>query len=197
MRLARLLATSLLMTALADAAVAKDTVTLGQVLEPPHLDPTAGAAAAIDEIVYANVFEGLTRIAADGSVQPQLATSWEVSPDGLSWTFHLKQGVTFHDGTAFDSADVKFSIERALAEDSVNAQKGLFEPIAAVETPDPATVVIRLKRPSGLLPWNLAWGDAVIVAPESAETNGTRPVGTGPFEFTEWRQGDRLVLSRR
>ena len=197
MKLARLLATSLLVTALADAAVAKDTVTLGQVLEPPHLDPTAGAAAAIDEIVYANVFEGLTRIAADGSVQPQLATSWEVSPDGLAWTFHLKQGVTFHDGTGFDSTDVKFSLERALAEDSVNAQKGLFEPIAAVETPDPATVVIRLERPTGLLPWNLAWGDAVIVAPESAADNRTRPVGTGPFQFTEWRQGDRLVLSRR
>ncbi|HEX2525250.1 MAG TPA: ABC transporter substrate-binding protein, partial [Geminicoccus sp.] len=179
------------------AAHARHDVTVGAVLEPPHLDPTAGAAAAIDEIVYANVFEGLTRIAADGTVQPQLATSWEVSADGLIYTFHLKQGVTFHDGTTFDGADVKFSFERAMAADSVNAQKGLFEPIEAITVPDPMTVVIKLKRPTGLFTWNLAWGDAVVVAPESATGNKTKPIGTGPFQFAEWRQGDRVVLTRR
>ena len=97
----------------------RDDVVLGVALEPPHLDPTAGAAAAIDEVVYANVFEGLTRIDRDGVVKPQLATSWTVSPDGLVYTFTLKSGVTFHDGTPFDSRDVKFSLERAVAESSV------------------------------------------------------------------------------
>ena len=182
---------------LAATAHAREDVSIGLVLEPPHLDPTAGAAAAIDEIVYGNIFQGLTHIVEDGSVQPQLATSWNVSGDGLIYTFHLRQHVTFQDGTPFDSSDVKFSLDRAMAPGSVNAQKGLFEPIQTIKTPDPMTVVIRLKRPTALLPWNLAWGDAVIVAPQTAAQNKTHPVGTGPFRFDEWRPGDRLVLTRR
>ncbi len=93
------------------------------VLEPPHLDPTAGAAAAIDEVVYANVFEGLTRIDQNGAVQPSLTTSWTISDDGMTYTFNLKQGVSFHDGTSFDADDVLFTFERARADDSTNAQK--------------------------------------------------------------------------
>jgi peptide/nickel transport system substrate-binding protein len=183
--------------ALAAPALAQPTdITLGMQLEPPNLDPTAGAAAAIDEVVYANLFEGLTRFASDGSIQPALARSWEVSEDGLAWTFELVEGATFHDGTAFDAEDVRFSLDRARAEDGANAQKPLFEAIERVEVVDPATVRLHLSRPEGNLPWNLAWGDAVIVAPESAETNATRPVGTGPFRFAEWRKGDSVTLER-
>ncbi|MGE5766400.1 MAG: ABC transporter substrate-binding protein, partial [Bacteroidota bacterium] len=178
------------------AAAAKDSLVLAMVLEPPHLDPTAGAAAAIDEVVYANVFEGLTRIDRNGAVQPALAERWTISDDGLTYTFTLQQGVTFHDGTSFDSADVKFSFERAMADDSTNAQKGLFASIAAVETPDAATVVLTLKQPAGNLLFNLGWGDAVIVAPESAATNNSDPVGTGPFKFERWVKGDRIELVR-
>jgi peptide/nickel transport system substrate-binding protein len=175
---------------------AKDSLVLGMVLEPPHLDPTAGAAAAIDEVVYANVFEGLTRIDRNGVVKPALAESWSVSDDGLTYTFTLRSGVAFHDGSAFDSADVKFSLERAMAEDSTNAQKGLFEPIAKVETPDPRTVVVTLARPTGNFLFNLGWGDAVIIAPESAADNKSKPVGTGPFVFQRWVKGDRVELAR-
>ena len=177
-------------------AVAKDSLTLGKSLEPPHLDPTAGAAAAIDEVVYANIFEGLTRIDRNGAVQPALAERWSVSGDGLTYTFTLRSGVTFHDGTNFDSADVKFSLDRAMAEDSTNAQKGLFEPIAGVTAPNPETAVITLKRPTGNLLFNLGWGDAVIVAPESAGTNKSQPVGTGPFAFERWVKGDRVEMVR-
>jgi len=185
-----------LLSGAAAAQAAKDSLTLAMVLEPPHLDPTAGAAAAIDEVVYANIFEGLTRIDRNGVVQPALAESWTVSDDGLVYTFKLHEGVTFHDGTTFDSADVKFSIDRAMAETSTNAQKGLFAPIASVETPDATTVVIALKQPAGNLLFNLGWGDAVIVAPESAETNNSNPVGTGPFKFDRWVKGDRVEMSR-
>jgi peptide/nickel transport system substrate-binding protein len=178
------------------ALAAKDSLVLGMVLEPPHLDPTAGAAAAIDEVVYANVFEGLTRIDRNGVVKPALAQSWTVSDDGLTYTFTLRAGVTFHDGSGFDSADVKFSLEQAMAEDSTNAQKGLFEPIAKVETPDDRTVVVTLKQPTGNFLFNLGWGDAVIVAPESAADNKSKPVGTGPFVFKRWVKGDRLELAR-
>jgi peptide/nickel transport system substrate-binding protein len=178
------------------ALAAKDSLVLGMVLEPPHLDPTAGAAAAIDEVVYANVFEGLTRIDRNGVVKPALAESWTVSDDGLTYTFTLRSGVTFHDGSAFDSADVKFSLNRAMAADSTNAQKGLFEPIAGVATPDAGTVVVALKQPTGNFLFNLGWGDAVIVAPESAADNKTKPVGTGPFVFERWVKGDRVELAR-
>src|SRR5690606_5908609 len=177
-------------------AQARTDVNVGLVLEPPNLDPTAGAAAAIDEVVYANVFEGLTRFAPDGSIVPALAESWAVSEDGLTSTFHLRAGVTFHDGSTMDAEDVVFSLDRARAEDSVNAQKWLFTDIAAVEATDPQTVTVTLSRPNGNFPFNMAWGDAVIVAPESAENNATNPIGTGPFTFVDWAQGNRIDIAR-
>ena len=177
------------------ATAAPDTITLGMVLEPPNLDPTAGAAAAIDEVVYANVFEGLTRFAPDGSIRPALAASWAVSPDGRVYTFALRQGVQFHDGTAFDAEDAKFTLERARADTSGNAQKALFAGIETVEAPDPATLRVTLTAPDGAFAEKMAWGDAVIVAPESAATLATRPIGTGPFAFAQWVQGDHVSLT--
>ena len=191
----RLTAAALALSAGA-AFAAQDTITLGMVLEPPNLDPTAGAAAAIDEVVYANIFEGLTRFGPDGSVRPALATTWEASDDGTSYTFHLASGVTFHDGTAMDAEDVKFSLDRARAEDSANAQKALFAGIASVDVVDPLTVKVTLSAPNGNFPFNMAWGDAVIVAPESIDTAATNPVGTGPFKFESWTQGDRIEIVR-
>ncbi len=180
----------------AQASAAKDSLTMGMVLEPPHLDPTAGAAAAIDEVVYANIFEGLTRINQNGEVLPALAKSWDISEDGTTYTFHLVEGATFHDGAAFDADDVVFSLNRAMAEDSVNAQKQLFSAIDKVEARDPKTVVVTLKQPAGNLLFNLGWGDAVMVDAASAEGNKQTPVGTGPFKFDRWVSGDRVELSR-
>ena len=74
---------------------------VGLQLEPPNLDPTSGAAAAIDEVVYGNLFEGLVRIDKDGDVRPGLALFWEVSTDGRSYVFHLAEGVKFHDGRKY------------------------------------------------------------------------------------------------
>lgn len=178
------------------AAAQRADITIGMQLEPPHLDPTAGAAAAIDEVVYANVFEGLTRFAPDGTVRPGLAERWEVAPDGLSWVFYLRPGVTFHDGVALTAEDVAFSLDRAMAPDSVNAQKALFEGINEVTAIDDVTVEIGLDAPKGDLLFNLAWGDAVIVSPATADDNRTHPVGTGPFRFERWVQGDRVELVR-
>ncbi|PID36078.1 MAG: ABC transporter substrate-binding protein [Rhodobacterales bacterium] len=180
----------------AGTAMAKDTLSVGMVLEPPNLDPTAGAAAAIDEIVYANVFEGLTRFGPDGAVLPALAHHWEVSEDGLIYTFHLERGVTFHDGTDMNAADVVFSLDRARAEGSTNAQKPLFAGIEKVEAIDPLTVQVTLSEPNGNFLFNMAWGDAVIVGEESIAEAATHPVGTGPFAFTEWVGGDHVTLTR-
>jgi peptide/nickel transport system substrate-binding protein len=165
-------------------------------LEPPHLDPTSAAAGAIDSVLYSNVFEGLTRFASDGSIIPGLAQRWVISDDGLTYTFKLAEGVTFHDGTTMDAEDVKFSLDRARAEDSANAQKALFASIADVEAVDASTVKITLSAPNGSLLFNLAWGDAVIVAPESIENIKQAPVGTGAFKFANWVQGDNITLEK-
>ena len=122
-----------LTTTLVGAAMAQPTeVRIGVALEPPILDPTAGAAEAIDIVVYQNVFEGLTRIDQNGAVQPGLAESWTISEDGLTYTFKLHDGVTFHDGSTFDADDVKFTFDRILAADSAYAHREFFTPITSV-----------------------------------------------------------------
>lgn len=180
---------------LALPASAQDAITLGMVLEPPNLDPTGGAAAATDEVVYANVFEGLTRFGPNGAIEPGLAEGWDVDQDGRVYVFHLRDGVTFHDGAAFDASDVVFTLDRARAPDSTNAQKALFQGIEAVEAVDPLTVRITLTAPDGNFPFKMAWGDAVMLDPASADGLATNPVGTGPFRLDRWVQGDRIVLS--
>ncbi|WP_439142310.1 ABC transporter substrate-binding protein [Planktotalea sp.] len=181
---------------LAGAAFAKTDITVALQLEPPHLDPTSAAAGAIDSVLYSNVFEGLTRFMADGSVVAGLAQSWDISEDGLSYTFKLREGVTFHDGTAMDAEDVKFSLDRARAEDSTNAQKALYAGITDVSVVDPMTVTLTLAEANGSMLFNLAWGDAVIVAPESIENIKQMPIGTGAFKFVNWVQGDKIELAR-
>lgn len=191
-----LLASLITLAASHHAVAAKDTLTLGVALEPPHLDPTSNAAAAIDEVLYANVFEGLTRINERGEVKPALAKSWDISEDGKTYTFTLQQGVTYHDGTTFEATDVKFSLDRARAEDSTNAQKALFAAIDNVEVIDPHTVKVTLKNAAGSFLYNMGWGDAVIVAPESADKNQENPIGTGPFKLGNWAKGTSIRLDR-
>jgi peptide/nickel transport system substrate-binding protein len=184
-----------LSTAMAGMALAQPTeVRIGVALEPPALDPTAGAAEAIDIVVYQNIFEGLTRIDQNGAVQPGLASEWTISDDELTYRFTLRDGVTFHDGTTFDAEDVKFTFERILGEDSVNAHREFYEPIESLTVIDPLTVEMKLASPIGRFLFDLGRGDAVIVAPESADNNANEPIGTGPFAFVQWDKGSRVVL---
>ena len=191
-----LLAATLALLQATPAAAAKNTLTIGLVVEPEGLDPTIAAPTTIREVTWLNIYEGLVRLDENGHVLPLLAKSWTISDDGLTYTFKLQPGVKFHDGTPFDSSIVKFSLDRARAPDSTNAQKQFFEPIDSIETPDPLTAVIRLKHPTGLFLYWLGWGDSVMVAPKSVPTNKTHPVGTGPFRFKQWVQGDHIVLER-
>ncbi len=182
----------------ASMAMAQNTgITIGDQLEPPHLDPTAGAAGAIDNVVYINIYEGLTEFASDGSVIPALAKSWEISDDGLTYTFTLQSGVKFHDGSDLTASDVVWSLNRARAEDSVNAQKVLFANIADVSAPDDTTVVVTLSTPTGNFLFNMAWGDAVILNEgDDIEALKSAPNGTGAFTFTNWVQGDSITMTR-
>jgi peptide/nickel transport system substrate-binding protein len=169
---------------------------IGTQLEPPVLDPTANPAAAISEVLYGNVFEGLVQFAADGSAAPRLALSWEISADGLTYVFHLKSGVRFHDGSEFDAAAAKYSLERILAPGSTNPQRARLRAIRAIEVVDPLTLRLLLSRRSGGLLQSLAFGSAVMVSRASVMNNAVRPIGTGPFRFLRWRRGDSITLER-
>jgi peptide/nickel transport system substrate-binding protein len=191
------LTTALVMSGLGTAQAApKTALVLGMAVEPTGLDPTIAAPVAIGQVTWQNVFEGLVTIDKDGKIQPQLAKSWEIAKDGLTYTFKLQSGVKFHDGEAFDSAVAKASIERARGATSVNPQKRYFASIDSVETPDAETLVLKLKQPAGSLLYWLGWPSSSIVGTKSAEANKTTPVGTGPFKFVSWAKGDKVQLAR-
>ena len=178
------------------AQAKKDSLVLAMALEPPGLDPTAGAASAIAEIVLYNVFETLTKIGADGNVKPLLAESWEISPDLKTVTFKLRKDVKFQNGEPFNAQTVKYAFERAAGEKSTNKDKRLFQSIAFIGTPDPYTVVLGLKTIEPDLLFLLGQATAIIVEPKSSETNATQPVGTGPFKLENWAKGSSVTLVR-
>jgi peptide/nickel transport system substrate-binding protein len=177
-------------------AAANDSVTIGMALEPPGLDPTTGAAAAIGEITHDNVFEGLTKINEDFSVTPLLAEKWSFSPDLKTLTFTLRRGVKFQDGEIFSSKDVKFSFERAAAKDSTNKDKAFFATIDSIEAGDPDVVKLTFKNPSFEALFHLGLNTAVIVDEKSAATEATNPIGTGPYKLAAWNKGAFVTLDK-
>lgn len=173
----------------------KDTLALGLVLEPTGLDPTANASSSIGEITLYNIYETLTRIHADGSVTPLLAESWEVSPDLKTYTFRLKRGVKFHNGEPFNAATVKFAFDRAAADKSTNKDKRTFANIST-QVVDDSTVVLINKEIDPDFLFLLGQATAVIVEPKSADSNATKPVGTGPYQLDSWNKGASITLAQ-
>ena len=186
------LAATLQLPALAQSR--KDSIVLGMTLEPPGLDPTAGAASAIAEVTLYNIFETLTKINADGSVSPLLAERWEVSPDLRTTTFYLRKGVKFSNGEPFNAQAVKFSFDRAAGEKSTNKDKRTFAAMESVRAVDEYTLVIVNKEPDPDFPFLMGQGTAIIVEPKSADTNAARPVGTGPYVLDGWAKGSSITL---
>ncbi len=174
----------------------KDSVVMGMTLEPPGLDPTNAAAAAIAEVTLYNIYETLTKINEDGSVSPLLAESWQASPDLKTYTFKLRKGVKFQNGEPFNAAAVKFSFERNAVPTSTNKDKSLFQAFESVTTPDADTVVIAVKYSEPNLPFLLGQASASIVEPKSAPTDGTQPVGTGPYQLGAWAKGSSITLNK-
>jgi len=152
----------------------KDSAVMAMALEPPGLDPTSGAAAAIAEVTLYNVYETLTKVKEDGTAAPLLAESWTTSPDVKTFTFKLRKGVKFQNGEPLNAEAVKFSFERSAAPASTNKDKSLFQSIASIATPDADTVVITMKNPEPNLPFLLGQAPASIVEPKSVDTNGTK-----------------------
>ncbi len=174
----------------------KDSVVLAMTLEPQGLDPTAGAASSIAEVTLYNIYETLTKIQTDSRTTPLLAESWVVSPDLKTWTFKLRRDIKFQNGEPFNAATVKFSLERAVAKDSVNKDKATFANIERIDTPDETTVVLTLKNGDPDLLFKLGQATAVMVEPKSAATNNTQPVGTGPYKLDAWAKGASVTLLR-
>ncbi len=199
---------SVLTTAMASGALAglplasqaqsrKDTMVLAMALEPaPGLDPTGGAATAISEVSLYNIFETLTKINADGTITPLLAESWEVSPDLKTYTFRLRKGVKFSNGEPFNAEVVKFSFERAASEKSTNKDKRTYATMERIAVIDEHTVVILNKQLDPEFLFQLGQGTAIMVEPKSAETNGAKPIGTGPYTLEAWNKGSSITLAK-
>ncbi|MEN6430372.1 MAG: ABC transporter substrate-binding protein [Coriobacteriales bacterium] len=181
-----------------------ETFTFAQGADPRGLDP-----ARIDDLesakVIGNIYEGLTKYALDSTeVLPCLAKSWEVSDDGLTYTFTLQEGVKFHDGTDFNAEAVKFNIDRQLppkADDDMPYASFAFGTVKDVVVIDDHTVRIDLTQKNTAFLANLAMSMAApMVSPKALQDNDNSvmeaPCGTGPYKFVSWSKGENIVLVR-
>lgn len=146
--------------------------------------------------------EGLLTFDHDLNPQPLLATSWEVAPDGLTYTFKIREGVKFHDGTEMTAEDVAFSLETSKKYHSRN--RATFAQVTSIETPDSSTVILRLEKPVAYLLTALSSVESPVV-PRHLYADGTdplqhpintAPIGTGPYKFNEWVRGSHIIFDR-
>jgi peptide/nickel transport system substrate-binding protein len=169
-------------------------------IDPDTLDPVQMTTTTVGNIVD-YVVETLTRLAPDGSITPHLAESWTVSEDGRQYTFMLRKGISFHDGTPFDAAAVKWNFDR-LKDADVRVPIRAPYPIESAEVVDDHTVRVTLKRPYVPFVSALSWTTAGISSPASVEKHGntyknyTHLVGTGPYVFQERQKGQKITVTR-
>jgi len=165
--------------------------------EPPELDPNL-SSAYVDRQVMASLYDKLVDIDQRGDIVPMLAESFEVSDDDLVYTFVLRQGIKFHDGTPFNAEAVKFNLDRYQEDDSVRSTE--VEPVDSVEVVDEYTVRVTLSEPFAPFLAILTDRAGVMASPKAIqESNGRisdKPVGTGPFEFVERVRGDSITLKK-
>jgi peptide/nickel transport system substrate-binding protein len=179
------------------AQTIKDGGTLRAALtgEPDLLDPAVSTIYTGAQ-VYEHIFSKLIDFDGAGNFVPDLATSWE-QVDAKTWKFNLVTNAAFHNGEPFTSADVKYSFERILNPATASAYAGLYAQIESVEATDPAVAVFHLKSPFGPFLNNLATNGQIVDRKAIEGGDPARnPVGTGPFKFVEWVQGDHLTLEK-
>jgi peptide/nickel transport system substrate-binding protein len=171
------------------------SVTVGLVLEPSDLDIRRTSGAALEQVLIDNVYEGLVSRTADGEIVDTLAASHEVSEDGLTYTFTLNDGVTFHSGNELTVDDVVWSLTGVKDDDSL-IDNGIFANVSSIAAEGDDTVVITLSAPDSNFLWNLT-GRGGLVFEEADDTDlSTAANGTGPYTLDRWRQGSSISLAR-
>jgi peptide/nickel transport system substrate-binding protein len=177
------------------------TVTLGYSSEPPTMDPRVSGATHAWRLFY-NIFDPLVVFdQANNQFLPGLATEWTMSPDGLMYTFKLREGVKFHDGTPFDGEAVKFTFDSIMDPELKSLTAiGYLGPYERTEVVDPFTINVHFREPYAPFLNNLAHSVLSPVSPTAVAKFGpdfgTNPVGTGPFMFKEWQQQVSMTLVR-
>ncbi|WP_251453188.1 ABC transporter substrate-binding protein [Microbacterium sp. Marseille-Q6648] len=164
------------------------------VLEPGNLDIRETAGAALDQILVDNVYQGLISRTAEQDIEPALASDYDVSPDGLTYTFTLREGVVFHDGQELTPEDVVWSLQTRKDTPAWRDSARL----SAVETieADGQTITLGLSRPDSSLLWNLTGRAGIILKEDDGVDYATAANGTGPFVLSDWRQGDSILFTR-
>jgi peptide/nickel transport system substrate-binding protein len=174
-----------------------DTLYVALEAEPPELDPNL-SSAYVDRQVMASLYDKLVDIDENGEIVPMLAKSYDVSDDGKVYTFHLRDGIKFHDGTEFNAEAAKYNLERYQEEDSVRSTE--VEPIESVEAVDEYTVRVTLSEPFAPFLAVLTDRAGIMASPKAIEENNGRiskdPVGTGPFKFVERVRGDHITVEK-
>jgi len=165
---------------------------------PDTLDPHKTSGTLTFQTIR-SIYDTLVEPDMEGKLVPALAKSWDITSGGTEYTFHLREGVVFHNGDAFTSADVKATFERILAEETASPKANEFGTVESISTPDELTVVFKLSEPFAPFLASLASGWGAILPKsliEAGHNFDSQPVGTGPFSLSEWVRDSKLVLTK-
>ena len=183
----------------AEKSVANKALRVGWSSEPDTMNPLTTYSTEAQEVLQL-VYDKLVQYDTSLKPEPGLAQSWDYSSDGLDITYHLRQGVKWHDGQAFSSEDVKFTYD-LIHQQNLSEYAQWLTDLVSVDTPDANTVILRFSKPQAFNP-----GLAIPILPEHIwqgmsrsdvhKFSNDQPVGTGPFTFVDWKQGETLTIQR-
>lgn len=174
---------------------ADSTIRIGLFAEPASLDFSASDGAAIPQALLSNVYETLVTVDQDGEIVPELATSYDVSEDGLTYTFTLRDDVEFTDGEPFTAEDVVYSIERVQNDWTISLAASM-DVVESVEATSDTEVVVTLSEPSNAWLYSLTTRTGAIFSRAGNEDVATTAIGTGPFVLDAWERGDSITFTR-